>query len=70
MSGRAGAEQTAVMLAATVPTPVRRSPPLARSLAGHPVGREDLEQAASLGLVTALQRFDPERECALSPLAA
>jgi RNA polymerase sigma-B factor len=52
---------------------VRRFQPLARSLAGRyrggAVAREDLEQAASLGLVTALQRFDPERGCAFSTFA-
>ena len=91
MAARAVAAQTAVMLAATLSTPVllrryarerrasdldvlvRRFQPLARSLArryrGSSVGRDDLEQAASLGLVTALQRFDPERGCAFSTFA-
>jgi RNA polymerase sigma-B factor len=52
---------------------VRRFQPLARSLArryrGSLVGRDDLEQAALLGLVTALQRFDPDRGCAFSTYA-
>jgi RNA polymerase sigma-B factor len=52
---------------------VQRFQPLARSLArryrGSSVARDDLEQAASLGLVTALQRFDPSRGFAFSTFA-
>jgi RNA polymerase sigma-B factor len=52
---------------------VRRFQPLARSLVRRyrdsSVARDDLEQAASLGLVTALQRFDPSRGCAFSTFA-
>jgi len=52
---------------------VQRYRPLARSLArryrGSSVGRDDLEQAAWLGLVMALQRFDPKRGCAFSTFA-
>lgn len=52
---------------------VRRFQPLARSLArryrGTSVSREDIEQAACLGLVGALQRFDPGRGCAFSTYA-
>jgi RNA polymerase sigma-B factor len=52
---------------------VRRFQPLARSLArryqGGSVPRDDLEQASSLGLVSALQRFDPDRGFAFSTYA-
>jgi RNA polymerase sigma-B factor len=52
---------------------VRRHRPLARALArryrGGPIASEDLEQAACLGLVKALQRFDPGRGCAFSTFA-
>jgi RNA polymerase sigma-B factor len=47
--------------------------PLARSLAGRyrrtSVPREDLRQAAFLGLLKALRRFDPDRGCAFSTFA-
>ena len=52
---------------------VRRYLPLARSLAGRyrhseePI--EDLEQVASLGLLKAIDRFDPERGTAFSSFA-
>jgi RNA polymerase sigma-B factor len=52
---------------------VRRLQPLARSLARRyrtsSVANEDLDQAASLGLVKALRRFDPARGCAFSTFA-
>jgi RNA polymerase sigma-B factor len=52
---------------------VRRFQPLARSLARRyrlgSVTRDDLEQAAYLGLVNALQRFDPRRGCAFTTYA-
>jgi RNA polymerase sigma-B factor len=52
---------------------VRRFQPLARSVArryrGASMARDDLEQAACLGLVGALQRFDPDRGCAFSTFA-
>jgi RNA polymerase sigma-B factor len=52
---------------------VRRYLPLARSLAaryrgsGEPI--EDLEQVASIGLLNAIDRFDPERGTAFSSFA-
>jgi RNA polymerase sigma-B factor len=52
---------------------VRRYLPLARSLARRfrngAVAAEDLDQAACLGLVGALLRFDPARGCAFSTFA-
>lgn len=52
---------------------VRRFQPLARSLArryhGSSVAAEDLDQAACLGLVKAVRRFDPARGCAFSTFA-
>jgi RNA polymerase sigma-B factor len=52
---------------------VRRFQPLARSLArrygSSSAAAEDLDQAACLGLVKALRRFDPERGCAFSTFA-
>jgi RNA polymerase sigma-B factor len=52
---------------------VRRFQPLARSLARRyrlsSVAADDLEQAAYLGLVNALQRFDPGRGCAFTTYA-
>jgi RNA polymerase sigma-B factor len=52
---------------------VRRFLPLARKLARRYVGAreplEDLTQVASLGLVKAVDRFDPEREIAFSSFA-
>jgi RNA polymerase sigma-B factor len=52
---------------------VRRFQPLALSVArrwrGAAVARDDVEQAACLGLVGALQRFDPDRGCAFSTYA-
>ena len=52
---------------------VLRYRPLARSLARRYAGRgygiEDLEQVACMGLVKALQRFDPERGCAFPTYA-
>jgi RNA polymerase sigma-B factor len=52
---------------------VRRFEPLARSLArryrSSSVAPEDLDQAALLGLVKAVRRFDPARGCALSTFA-
>lgn len=52
---------------------VRRFQPLARSLARRyrvrAVARDDLEQAAYLGLVKALRRFDPDRGHAFSTYA-
>ena len=47
--------------------------PLARSLASRyrrtSVPREDLQQAAFLGLLKALRRFDPDRGCAFTTFA-
>jgi RNA polymerase sigma-B factor len=51
---------------------VERFMPLARKLAGRYVGREpfdDLLQVASLGLLKAIDRFDPDRGTAFSSLA-
>lgn len=52
---------------------MRRFQPLARSLARRYPSRslapEDLEQAAYLGLVKAVRRFDPSRGCAFSTFA-
>jgi RNA polymerase sigma-B factor len=51
---------------------VQRFMPLARKLAGRYVGREpfdDLLQVASLGLLKAIDRFDPKRGTAFSSLA-
>ena len=52
---------------------VLRYRPLARSLARRYAGRgygvEDLDQVACMGLIKALQRFDPERGCAFSTFA-
>ncbi len=52
---------------------VLRYRPLARSLARRYAGRgygiEDLEQVACMGLIKALQRFDPERGCAFPTFA-
>jgi RNA polymerase sigma-B factor len=52
---------------------VRRFQPLARSLArryrASSVAPEDLDQAAYLGLVKAVRRFDPARGCAFSTFA-
>ena len=52
---------------------VRRFQPLARALARRyrtgSVAPEDLEQAAYLGLVKAVRRFDPDRGCAFSTFA-
>jgi RNA polymerase sigma-B factor len=52
---------------------VRRYRPLARSLARRfrdgAVAAEDLDQAACLGLICALLRFDPARGCAFSTFA-
>jgi RNA polymerase sigma-B factor len=52
---------------------VRRFEPLARSLArryrSSSVAPEDLDQAALLGLVKAVRRFDPARGCAFSTFA-
>ena len=52
---------------------MRRFQPLARSLArryrSRSVASEDLEQAAYLGLVKAVRRFDPSRRCAFSTFA-
>lgn len=52
---------------------VLRYRPLARSLArrysGRGFGVEDLEQVACMGLIKALQRFDPERGYAVSTFA-
>lgn len=52
---------------------VLRYRPLARSLARRYAGRgygiEDLEQVACMGLIKALQRFDPERGCAFPAFA-
>jgi RNA polymerase sigma-B factor len=51
---------------------VQRFMPLARKLAGRYVGREpfdDLLQVASLGLLKAIDRFDPDRGTAFSSLA-
>ncbi|MDQ3485944.1 MAG: sigma-70 family RNA polymerase sigma factor [Actinomycetota bacterium] len=52
---------------------VLRYRPLARSLARRYAGRgsgiEDLEQVACMGLIKALQRFDPERGCAFATFA-
>lgn len=52
---------------------VVRYRPLARSLARRYAGRgsgiEDLEQVACMGLIKALQRFDPERGCAFATFA-
>jgi RNA polymerase sigma-B factor len=52
---------------------VRRFQPLARSLANRyrpsSLAHDDIQQAAYLGLVLALQRFDPDRGCAFSTYA-
>jgi RNA polymerase sigma-B factor len=51
---------------------VRRFLPLARHLAGrYPVGadRDDLEQVAAIGLIKAIDRFDPSRGIAFSSFA-
>lgn len=52
---------------------VLRYRPLARSLARRYAGRgygiEDLEQVACMGLIKALQRFDPKRGCAFATFA-
>src|SRR5215203_2704383 len=51
---------------------VRRLLPLARQLAGRYAAsaeREDLEQVAALGLLNAIERYDPERGIAFSSFA-
>jgi RNA polymerase sigma-B factor len=51
---------------------VRRYLPLSRRLASRYVGnseREDLEQVAALGLLKAVDRYDPERGIAFSSFA-
>jgi RNA polymerase sigma-B factor len=51
---------------------VRRFLPLARHLAGRYAGnadRDDLEQVASVALLKAIERFDPERGLAFSSFA-
>lgn len=42
---------------------------LAHRYAGRSYGREDLEQVACIGLIKAIQRFDPSRGCAFTTFA-